>query len=330
MKIGFLFPGQGAQSVGMGKDLYDKYEEYRNVYKKVKELTGVDVEDITFNSSEEDLSQTKNTQICILTMSLAILELLKKENIQAIASCGLSLGEYSALINSNSISFEDGVKIVKTRGEIMQKLCPEGTWSMAAILGLDEEKVTKVCNEIKTGLDEEKVQEACNQAQGFAVPANFNTIGQIVISGEKNAIDEAIEKLKVEGAKRAIELKTSGPFHTKMLEKASIQLRNELEKVQINSFKTKVIKNIDGKEYSEEDDVKDILANHIINPVRFEDGLRRMIDMGIDTFIEVGPGKSLSGFVRKINKELKILNVNSVETLQNLINEITISNGGKI
>ncbi len=315
MKIGFLFPGQGAQSVGMGKDLYDKYEEYRNVYKKVKELTGVDVEDITFNSSEEDLSQTKNTQICILTMSLAILELLKKENIQAIASCGLSLGEYSALINSNSISFEDGVKIVKTRGEIMQKLCPEGTWSMAAILGLDEEKVTKVCNEIKTG---------------FVAPANFNCPGQIVISGEKNAIDEAIEKLKVEGAKRAIELKTSGPFHTKMLEKASIQLRNELEKVQINSFKTKVIKNIDGKEYSEDDDVKDILANHIINPVRFEDGLRRMIDMGIDTFIEIGPGKSLSGFVRKINKELKILNVNSVETLQNLINEITISNGGKI
>ena len=136
--------------------------------------------------------------------------------------------------------------------------------------------------------------------------------------------------MKVEGAKRAIELKTSGPFHTKMLEKASIQLRNELEKVQINSFKTKVIKNIDGKEYSEDDDVKDILANHIINPVRFEDGLRRMIDMGIDTFIEIGPGKSLSGFVRKINKELKILNVNSVETLQNLINEITISNGGKI
>ena len=315
MKIGFLFPGQGAQSVGMGKDLYDKYEEYRNVYKKVKELTGVDVEDITFNSSEEDLSQTKNTQICILTMSLAILELLKKENIQAIASCGLSLGEYSALINSNSISFEDGVKIVKTRGEIMQKLCPEGTWSMAAILGLDEEKVTKVCNEIKTW---------------FVATAIFNCPGQIVISGEKNAIDEAIEKLKVEGAKRAIELKTSGPFHTKMLEKASIQLRNELEKVQINSFKTKVIKNIDGKEYSEDDDVKDILANHIINPVRFEDGLRRMIDMGIDTFIEIGPGKSLSGFVRKINKELKILNVNSVETLQNLINEITISNGGKI
>ncbi len=300
MKIGFLFPGQGAQSVGMGKDLYDEYEEYRNVYKRVKEFTGVDVEDITFNSSEEVLSQTKNTQICILTMSLAILELLKKENIEAIASCGLSLGEYSALINSGALSFEDGVKIVKTRGELMQNLCPEGTWSMAAILGLDEETVIKVCDEITTG---------------FVAPANFNCPGQIVISGEKEAVDEAIEKAKSAGAKRALELKTSGPFHTKMLEKASIELKKELEKVQINSFETKVIKNIDGKEYLENDDVKDILSKHIINPVKFEQSLKTMIDMGVDTFVEIGPGKTLTGFVKKINRDLNVYNINNVESL---------------
>lgn len=307
MKIGFLFPGQGAQSVRMGKDLYDEYEEYRNVYKKVKEITGVDVEDVTFNSSEDVLSQTKNTQICILTMSLAILELLKKENIEEIASCGLSLGEYSALINSGAISFEDGVKIVKTRGELMQNLCPEGTWSMAAILGLDEETVTKVCEEITSG---------------FVAPANFNCPGQIVISGEKVGVDEAIEKLKAIGAKRALELKTSGPFHTKMLEKASIDLRKELEKVQINSFETKVIKNIDGKEYSENDDVKDILSKHIINPVKFEQSLRTMIDMGIDTFVEIGPGKTLSGFVKKINKELNVFNINDIESYKNTISKL--------
>lgn len=307
MKIGFLFPGQGAQSIGMGKDLYDEYEEYRNVYKKVEKITGVNVENITFNSSEEVLSQTKNTQICILTMSLAILELLKKENIEVIASSGLSLGEYSALINSGSISFEDGVKIVKTRGELMQNLCPKGNWSMLAVLGLDEETVTNVCNEI---------------TNGFVAPANFNCPGQIVISGEKQGVDEASQKLKKAGAKRIIELKTSGPFHTKMLEKASIELRKELENVKINSFETKVIKNLDGKEYSNNDNVKEILSKHIINPVKFEQSLRTMIDMGIDTFIEIGPGKTLSGFVKKIDRNLNVFNINDIESYKKTISEI--------
>lgn len=307
MKIGFLFPGQGAQSIGMGKDLYDEYEEYRNVYKKVEKITGVNVENITFNSSEEVLSQTKNTQICILTMSLAILELLKKENIEVIASSGLSLGEYSALIYSGSLSFEDGVKIVKTRGELMQNLCPKGNWSMLAVLGLDEETVTNVCNEI---------------TNGFVAPANFNCPGQIVISGEKQGVDEASQKLKKAGAKRIIELKTSGPFHTKMLEKASIELRKELENVKINSFETKVIKNLDGKEYSNNDNVKEILSKHIINPVKFEQSLRTMIDMGIDTFIEIGPGKTLSGFVKKIDRNLNVFNINDIESYKKTISEI--------
>lgn len=304
MKIGFLFPGQGAQCVGMGKDLYDEYEEYRNIYKKVEEITGVKVADITFNSSEEILSQTKNTQICILTMSLAILELLKKENIEVVASSGLSLGEYSALINSETISFEDGVKIVKTRGELMQDLCPKGEWSMAAILGLDEEIVTNVCNEI---------------SNGFVAPANFNCPGQIVISGDKNSVEVAMEKLKVAGAKRTLELKTSGPFHTKMLEKASIELRKELENIKINSFNTKVIKNFDGKEYLDTDNVKEILAKHIINPVKFEQSLRTMIDMGIDTFVEIGPGKTLSGFVKKIDRNLNVFNINDIESYRNTV-----------
>lgn len=307
MKIGFLFPGQGAQSVGMGKSLYDEYEEYRNVYKKVEEITGVKVADITFNSSEEILSQTKNTQICILTMSLAILELLKKDNVEAVASTGLSLGEYSALINSGAIPFEDGVKIVKTRGELMQNLCPEGNWSMAAVLGLEDEKVINICKEV---------------TNGFVAPANFNCPGQIVISGEKQAIEEATEKLKEAGAKRVLELKTSGPFHTKKLEKASIELRKELENIKINSFNTKVIKNLDGKEYLDTDNVKEILAKHIINPVKFEQSLRTMIDMGIDTFVEIGPGKTLSGFVKKIDRNLNVFNINDIESYKNTIGGI--------
>lgn len=304
MKIGFLFPGQGAQSVGMGKDLYEKYPEYRSIYEKVSEITGQKIDELTFNSTEEELSQTKNTQIAILTMSLAILEILKKENITAEAAMGLSLGEYTALIYSGALSFEDGIKIVQKRGELMQNLCPEGDWSMAAILGLDEEKINEICANITTG---------------FVSPANYNCTGQIVISGEKSAVLEAIEKAKQEGAKKAIELKTSGPFHTCKLTDASEALKKELEPIEIGNFETKVIKNIDGKPYEPQDDVKEILANHIINPVRFVNGLQIMIDMGIDTFIEIGPGKTLSGFVKRTSKDVKILNINDVESLENVI-----------
>ena len=304
MKIGFLFPGQGAQAVGMGKDLYEKYPEYRNIYEKVNEITGRKIDDLTFNSSEEELSQTKNTQIAILTMSLAILEILKKENVQAEAAMGLSLGEYSALIHSGAISFEDGIMIVQKRGELMQNLCPAGDWSMAAIIGLDEVKTSEICASITTG---------------FVTPANYNCPGQIVISGEKNAVLEAIEKCKEAGAKRAIELNTSGPFHTCKLKDASKALKKELESIEIGSFNTKVVKNIDGKPYEEQDDVKEILANHIINPVRFADGLQTMLDMGIDTFVEIGPGKTLAGFVKRTSKDVKILNINDVESLENAI-----------
>lgn len=308
MKIGFLFPGQGAQNIGMGKDLYDKYKEYKNVYDEVEKNTGVKVSDLTFNSTEEELSQTKNTQICILTMSLAILKLLEKNGIRADASMGLSLGEYGALIASKAISFQDGINLVKIRGELMQNLCPKGNWSMAAILGLDEKTLTNVCNKI----------------DGFVVPANFNCPGQIVISGEKGAVDKAQEVLKIAGAKRALELKTSGPFHTEKLKEASKELRKELDKIAINNFEHKVIKNLDGKEYKETDDVKKILSYHITNPVRFEQGIQTMLDIGIDTFIEIGPGKTLTGFVKKSNKEVKTYNVNSVESFENLLAEFKI------
>lgn len=304
MKIGFLFPGQGSQMVGMGRDLYEKFNEYRNVYEKVKEITGLDVADITFNKSEEVLSQTKNTQIAILTMSLGILEILKKEGIEADVASGLSLGEYSALICSGAISFEDGIRIVKTRGELMQDLCPDGDWSMAAILGLDEEKVVALCSEVENG---------------FVKPVNFNCPGQIVISGEKSAVIEVIEKAKEMGTKRAVELNTSGPFHTEKLKAASDKLREELENIDINKCTIPVIKNIDGKEYDMQDNIKDILANHIINPVRFADGIQKMLDMGVDTFIEIGPGKTLAGFVKRASRDVTILNINDMASLENTL-----------
>lgn len=284
MKIGFLFPGQGSQSVGMGKDLYEEYELVRNVYNKVKEITGIDIAKLSFEGPEETLNETKYTQLAILTNSLAILEILKQNNIVPEMSAGLSLGEYSALINSNVLSFEEGVKLVQKRGEYMQNLLPEGDWQMAAIMGMDEKQVDAVCKKVTSG---------------FVVPANYNCIGQIAISGEKDAVLEAEQIAKEMGAKKVRVLKTTGPFHTEKLVESSKALRKELEKVTINKFATKVIKNLDGEIYKETDDIKDILAKHIISPVMFSKTLQNMLDEGINTFIEIGPRKNIIRICKK-------------------------------
>ena len=299
MKIGYLFPGQGAQSLGMGKDIYEKYDVAKEVYKKAQELTGIDVAKITFEN-EELLNQTQYTQICILTMSLAILEILKQNGIGAEVASGLSLGEYTALINSEALNFEDGIQLVKKRGEYMQKL-------------VQEEKVIEVCK-----LANEK------SAENFVVPVNFNCPGQIVISGNKDGVETAEVIAKEQGARKVRELKTSGPFHTEKLKEASEALKKELGKVEFNKFNNTVIKNIDGTEYKETDDIRDILAKHIISPVKFTAVLQKMLDMGVDTFVEVGPGKTLSGFIKKMptEKEIKILNINNCETLENVLKEV--------
>lgn len=306
MKIGLLFPGQGSQSVGMGKDLYESFEEYRKIYEEVNRITGIDVAKITFEQ-EDMLNQTKYTQLCILTMSMAILKLLKKENIIADISMGLSLGEYSALIYSGCLNFEDGIKLVKKRGTYMQELAPEGEWAMSAIIGLDEETLRNVCNSINSG---------------FVTLANFNYVGQIAISGEKVAVEEAMIKAKEKGAKRAVPLKTSGPFHTKMLIKASEMLEKELENVEFNDFKTPVIKNIDGQIYKNNDNIRDILAKHIISPVRFTESIKTMLDYGVDTFVEIGPGRTLTSFVKKADTNVKLYNINDKKSLEETVVEI--------
>lgn len=307
MKIAFIFPGQGAQSVGMGKDLYEAYEEIRQVYEKASQITEIDIAKLTFDSEEAELFQTKNTQLAILTMSIAILEVLKKNGIQAEYTAGLSLGEYSALYAGGAIDFENVIRIVQKRGEFMQNLAPKGEWAMAAILGLEDSVVEKIC---KTVTD------------GFVVPANFNCPGQVAISGDKKGVQSAMEKLKEAGAKRCLELKTAGPFHTEKLQQASIELRKELENLEIKMPEIEVVKNLDAKPYSKEENIREILAKHVIHPVRFSDSIQYMAQNGVDTFVEIGPGKVLTGFVKKVNKELNCININDVTTLQNAIQEL--------
>ena len=307
MKRAFLFPGQGAQVVGMGKEIYEKYEEAKKIYDRANEISGIDVKKICFEGPEEELNKTENTQIAILTTSLAILEVLKSRGINADISVGLSLGEYGALIYSGIISFEDGIKLIQKRGYYMGNLLPKEEFQMAAVIGLDSSKIEEICKKI-------------NDSGKFLVPANYNCSVQTAISGTEEAVNEATQLLKDAGAKRVIPLKTSGPFHTIKLEDAKKAYEKELEKIEFHSGKCKVIKNLDGTFYNENDDIKNILANHIINPVRFDKAIKLMQNEGVEEYVEIGPGKVLTGFIKKENRDAITYNINSLETLEDYLN----------
>ncbi|MEE0127318.1 MAG: ACP S-malonyltransferase [Clostridia bacterium] len=311
MKIAFMFPGQGAQSVGMGQDLYEKYEEVRNIYGIASEISGKDIAQISFNSTIEELSKTENTQLAIATMSLGILKILEKNNIKPEITVGLSLGEYPALISGGYLNVEDGIKLLKRRGYLMGTKVAPGNYSMAAVIGLDSTKIEEICKSI-------------SEKGMFIVPANYNYSGQTVISGEENAINLAMDILKENGAKRVLKLQTGGPFHTAKLNEAKELYKEELAKAKFNkeNIKAQVIKNIDGTFYNKQDDMVDILSKHIVSPVRFDKAIKTMKDNDIDTYVEIGPGKTLTGFIKKENKESNVININSVESLENFIETI--------
>ena len=307
MKNVFLFPGQGSQFCKMGQDFYDNFEEARKVYDLANEVTNMNIKEICFEATDEELKKTQNAQLCIAAMSLAVLEVINKKGIKAEYAAGLSLGEYVGLVYGGFLSMEDCFKLLKMRGYFMENLIPNEEYSMAAIIGLDSKEIEKVCEDIR-------------KEGEFVVPANYNYSAQTVISGNKEAVAKAMEALKAKGAKRAIELNTSGPFHTEKLEEARKEYVKELKKVTFgNGNEVKVIKNLDGKLYTKSDDFVDILSKHIVSPVRFDKALSIFAENNIDNFIEIGPGKSMTGFVKKEIKETKCYSIDTVEKLNELL-----------
>lgn len=300
-KIAFLYPGQGAQYVGMGKDLYEDYSDFREVIDEAENILNYNIRDICFFGPKEKLQCTEITQPAVLINSMAITKVLLKEGIVPKATAGLSLGEYSAFTAAGVMEFKDAVKIVKKRGEFMQEAVIPGAGSMAAIIGLQDEVVENICKEISN--------------KGFMViPANYNCPGQIVISGETNAVEMAMTNIKNAGGK-AIKLSVSGPFHSPLLMNASIKLSEELIKYNFNEPKIPIVLNATGKIYDSKSDIKGIMKEQVISPVLWSESIATLIDMGIDTFLEIGPGKALSGFMKKINPQCRVLNIENTSTL---------------
>lgn len=301
-KLAFVFPGQGAQKVGMGKDFYDNYDVAKKMFKEADEALGYSIMKMCFEGPEEDLKLTANTQPAILTISCIANEILKENGIQPEITGGHSLGEYSALVAAGVLNFQDAVSLVHKRGSYMQEAVPVGEGGMAAIIGVDRDKIVEVCQQVS--------------AESPVQAVNFNCPGQIVIAGATKGVELAVEELKAAGAKKAVILPVSAPFHSTLMKPAAEKLAVELDKVTISDAKIPVVANVSAEILTKAEDIKASLVAQAASPVLWEDCVARMKEFGADVLLEAGPGKTLCGFNRRIDKTITSLNVEDVASLE--------------
>lgn len=301
-KTAFIFPGQGAQYVGMAGEICEISAAAGRIFDEATEALGFDMRKMVFESDDETLKITENTQPAVLTASVACAQPLLEAGIRPDYTAGLSLGEYAAHVISGSLDFKDAVRLVRKRGKYMQEAVPAGRGSTVAILGLSREAVFEACKEAS--------------ALGTVEPTNFNCPGQIVIAGENASVNEAVKLALNKGAKRAILLNVSAPFHCGLLKSAGEKLEKEFESIAVKPMTIPVVTNVTGRPIESSDDIKDFLVRQVSSPVYWEDCIRAMIEDGVDTFVEIGPGKVLTGFMKKIDKNAKALNVEDKASLE--------------
>lgn len=303
-KIAFIFPGQGAQYPGMGKDFYENSNKAKEVYELASKVSGLDVASLCFEENDQ-LNITEYTQIAMLTTEIAMLRVLEEKGIMPDVAAGLSLGEYAALAVTGAVSLSDLFNIIRKRGIFMQEAYPEGG-AMTAVLGIATDEIEKVCQVV----------------QGEVSIANYNCPGQIVITGEENSVKEASEKLMESGAKRCIPLKVSGPFHSPLLKKASAELAVVLNEVSFLEYEIPYLSNVTANYVEDKNAIKNLLEKQIASPVRWQQSIERMIRDNVTTFIEIGPGKTLSGFMRKIDRSVCVMNIEKYEDINKILESI--------
>jgi [acyl-carrier-protein] S-malonyltransferase len=310
MKIAFIFPGQGSQYVGMAKEFITNFDESRAVFETASSALGYDLAELCMRGPAEKLNLTENTQPAILAASIAILRPLERKGLAADAAAGHSLGEYTAITAAGGIDLKDSLALVQKRGQYMQEAVPAGTGLMAAVLGMEREAVEKTCHEAAKN--------------GIVAPANYNSPGQIVIAGEKKAVEKAMELAKAAGAKKVIPLAVSVPSHCAMMKQAGERLAKELDKVTINDLRIPIVNNADAKFVRMASELKSSLIKQISSPLYWEDSIRTMTADGFDTFIEIGPGKVLSGLVKRIARDARVLNVEDVKGMDECLKALEI------